>query len=229
MGGNNELKFGFGVPHGDDRQRQQLQRQPARSGVINADGRGRQVAKVVPQPPGGERRQVLERLPGRRAHQGRFTANLGLRFDHQTAKNLESDGALQRLLPEPASRPDRTPANAGNLQNWTTFSPRVGLSFALDEARKTVLRASYASYYEQLAFGDVGRREPVRPELPGLRVERRQQRQLRAAGRGQPRRRGALQLQRRTPEPLPGGARRTGSTATASPKRDHEFVRRHRP
>ena len=44
--------------------------------------------------------------------------------------------------------------NDSNLIEWNTISPRVGLSYALDDARKTVLRASYANYAEQLAFGD---------------------------------------------------------------------------
>ena len=48
------------------------------------------------------------------------------------------------------------------------------------------MRASYANYAEQLAFGDGGAREPDPVRLPGLRLERPQQRPLRAAGRGQP-------------------------------------------
>ena len=53
------------------------------------------------------------------------------------------------------------PGADGNLQDWKTISPRVGLSYALDESRRTIVRASYARYYQQLAFGDVARENPT--------------------------------------------------------------------
>jgi hypothetical protein len=37
----------------------------------------------------------------------------------------------------------------------------VGVSYALDESRRTIVRASYARYYQQLAFGDVTRENPT--------------------------------------------------------------------
>jgi hypothetical protein len=48
-----------------------------------------------------------------------------------------------------------------DLIKWNSISPRVGLSYALDESRKTVLRASYANYAEQLSFGNVTDENPV--------------------------------------------------------------------
>jgi hypothetical protein len=90
----------------------------------------------------------------------RFTFNVGIRFDGQKAKNLESSA------PENATFPDRLPAaefggNDDYIQTWNNFSPRVGMSYALDESRKTIVRASFARYYEQLAFGNVTRENPT--------------------------------------------------------------------
>jgi len=44
---------------------------------------------------------------------------------------------------------------------WNTISPRVGMSFALDQARRTVLRASYANYAQQLSFGNASTVNPI--------------------------------------------------------------------
>ncbi len=79
---------------------------------------------------------------------GRMTLNLGVRWDHQTSKNLPSQ------VPGNASFPNILgPINFdGNTPeiSWNDFSPRAGLTVALDESRKTVLRASYARYASQL-------------------------------------------------------------------------------
>jgi carboxypeptidase family protein/TonB-dependent receptor-like protein len=92
----------------------------------------------------------------------RLTVNVGLRYDMQSAKNLESSA------PANAAFPDRLPAavfpgNDNNLQDWKNLSPRVGMSYALDESRRTIVRASYARYYQQLAFGNVTVENPTSP------------------------------------------------------------------
>jgi hypothetical protein len=48
-----------------------------------------------------------------------------------------------------------------DLIEWNTVSPRVGLTLALDDARKTVLRASYANYAEQLSFANAAEENPI--------------------------------------------------------------------
>ena len=72
----------------------------------------------------------------------------------------------------------------GNLQDWKTLSPRVGLSYALDESRRTIVRASYSRYYQQLRVRRRHAREPDERRLHRVRLERRQRRPVRAAGRG---------------------------------------------
>jgi len=90
----------------------------------------------------------------------RFSANVGLRFDQQRAKN---DAAT---VPANAGLPDVLPAltyagDSSYVVDWKDLSPRVGLSYAFDEAQKTVGRLSYARYAQQLAFGVVTNINPV--------------------------------------------------------------------
>ena len=85
---------------------------------------------------------------------GRLTLNLGARFDKQSAKNLASEA------PANSSFPNLLPALkfAGSTEDnisWSDISPRVGMSYALDESRKTVMRASFARYAGQLSYGNV--------------------------------------------------------------------------
>jgi hypothetical protein len=86
--------------------------------------------------------------------------NVGLRFDSQKAKNLTSEVPGNTSLGNVV--PGVSYGGSDNLIEWSDISPRVGLSYALDEARKTVVRASYARYAGQLSFGDVNDENPVR-------------------------------------------------------------------
>jgi hypothetical protein len=81
----------------------------------------------------------------------RATITAGLRYDHQTDSVLESSEpavpGFEKWLPAiqgPAVK---------NAIVWKSVSPRVGLSYALDEARKTLVRGSYAMFSSQLPNG----------------------------------------------------------------------------
>ena len=67
---------------------------------------------------------------------GRLTLNLGVRWDHQKAANDAS------TAPANPAFPDLLPAlvydGSGPTINWNDISPRVELTYALDETRKTV-------------------------------------------------------------------------------------------
>jgi hypothetical protein len=91
---------------------------------------------------------------------GRLTLNAGLRWDLQSAKNSPATIAANASFPElvPALV---YPGDSRNVVEWNTLSPRVGLSYALGEARRTVLRASYAYYAAQLPFAVVRAINPV--------------------------------------------------------------------
>jgi hypothetical protein len=78
----------------------------------------------------------------------RLTANLSLRYDRTT------NSALEASAPAHPDLPDVLPAvDAPEVKNaivWNTLSPRFGLTYAVDEARKTLVRGSYASFASQL-------------------------------------------------------------------------------
>jgi hypothetical protein len=90
----------------------------------------------------------------------RFTMNVGVRFDKQTARNDASSVAANSSYPNLLPSLDYS-GNTEDIIDWQDWSPRLGLSYALDDARKTVLRASYASYASQLSFGNVSFENPV--------------------------------------------------------------------
>jgi len=90
----------------------------------------------------------------------RFTLNAGVRWDLQSAKNSPATVAANKSFP--ALLPDLVyEGNDFNPISWTTWSPRVGMSYALNESRRTILRASYALYGNLLAFGDVATINPI--------------------------------------------------------------------
>ena len=80
---------------------------------------------------------------------GRLTVNVGLRFDYQQGKNLPSsvpgNSAFPAVLPAIQYAGD-----AGYPITWRTVQPRVGATYTAGPDRKTVLRASYARFANQL-------------------------------------------------------------------------------
>jgi hypothetical protein len=80
---------------------------------------------------------------------GRLTANLGLRYDVQGGDNLPES------VPANPIAPDLLPAvnyAGGNIGfEWKTFSPRLGLTYALGKDHDTLLHASYSRFADQLS------------------------------------------------------------------------------
>lgn len=84
----------------------------------------------------------------------RATITAGLRFDWQ------NDGVMAVSEPAVKGYEKWLPAISGgeipNALVWNAISPRVGITYALDEARKTQLRGSYAMFASQLGNGASG-------------------------------------------------------------------------
>ena len=81
----------------------------------------------------------------------RATINAGVRFDWQR------DGVLPASEPAVPGFEKWLPAVSApavpDAITWNSFSPRVGITYALDEARRTQLRGSYAMFASQLGNG----------------------------------------------------------------------------
>jgi len=80
---------------------------------------------------------------------GNLTANIGLRYDRQGGENLA------RTLPANPLTPDLLPAVSVGKSDagftWTNVTPRLGLTYALGADRKTLLRASFSQFADQLS------------------------------------------------------------------------------
>lgn len=81
----------------------------------------------------------------------RFTLNAGLRWDRQASSVRALSQAGNASLP--ALLPDLTSTARDDVIVWNSITPRIGLSYALDESRKTLLRASYGVFASQLNSG----------------------------------------------------------------------------
>jgi outer membrane receptor protein involved in Fe transport len=95
----------------------------------------------------------------------RFTINLGLRFDHMTAKY--GVGKVYDFPSSPAGFGDltvlRDRASTGDVFNFKTWSPRLGLTYKVTGDGKTVARASFGRYYTPLTAEFLRRFGPDMP------------------------------------------------------------------
>jgi hypothetical protein len=156
MGGNHELKFGFSY-------RDMLTNSATRyngNGLVGQSyngpgtGGGANEARIY--------RDGVVEYGGKYASayigdiftRDRLTVNVGARIDRQSAKNLASEAPANKSFPNllPALK---FGGSAEDSISWTDISPRVGMSYALTESRKTVMRLSLARYAGQLSYGNV--------------------------------------------------------------------------
>ena len=88
----------------------------------------------------------------------RLTIIGGIRFDHQESSlGNASVPAVPGVAVLPALN---APAVAG-VYKWNNVTPRVGITYALDQARTTVLRASYAMFASQLPGSEASFVSPI--------------------------------------------------------------------
>jgi len=89
----------------------------------------------------------------------RATINLGARYDRQWGAALASSAAGNQAFPNVL--PGAVFAGYDSPFTWNNVSPRVGLTYALDQSRKTQLRASYSRYAGQLPTPVIGYANPA--------------------------------------------------------------------
>jgi hypothetical protein len=158
MGGNHELKFGFGY-RAVTSTTQTHYNGNGIAGKYDPDN-GNVVATVHRDGLSQYQGRYLDFYVGDTYTKKRFSAYAGVRFDQQKAKNdaaqVPGNSGLPDLLPALSY-----PGNSDYIINWKDWSPRVGMSYAFDDQQKTVARVSYARYAEQLSFGNVTVENPV--------------------------------------------------------------------
>jgi len=82
---------------------------------------------------------------------GNLTINLGLRYDLQESKNDPTSLHANPFLPNIQPSVSYGGSDAGF--KWTSLVPRIGLTYSLGAERKTLLRASYSRFADQLGTG----------------------------------------------------------------------------
>ncbi|HEY0557131.1 MAG TPA: TonB-dependent receptor [Thermoanaerobaculia bacterium] len=82
---------------------------------------------------------------------GNLTANIGVRYDKQGGDNQAASHRANPLLPNVLPAVSVQQHDIGF--EWTDVTPRLGLTYALGAERKTLLRASYSRFADQLGSG----------------------------------------------------------------------------
>ncbi len=154
MGASHDIKFGAGWRRAD-----------AVSGtmypgnmILAIERAGNLQAQVFRQGYGGNRANYLNFYVGDTISKNRVTIDLGVRFDRQNGEALPSETIANKAFPSVV--PGLVFAGYKTPFTWNDFSPRAGVTYALDESHKTVLRASFSRYAGQLNTGTVGVRNP---------------------------------------------------------------------
>lgn len=98
----------------------------------------------------------------------RLTLNLGLRFDRMTTKYGVGKVYDFVTSPEGINGPPpvlRDRDSTGNIFDFKTWAPRLGVTYALTEDGKTVARASYGRYFQPISVESLRRFGPDMPQL----------------------------------------------------------------
>ncbi len=128
------------------------------AGFTRLDRQSDQIARIYREGAGTNRAEYMDLYIGDTISKGRMTVDVGVRYDRQWGSALpsatQSNGAFPDVVPGIQFAGYKAPFTFNN------FSPRAGLTLALDESRATILRASYSRYAGQLDTGTVGYMNP---------------------------------------------------------------------
>lgn len=149
-GGSHDLKFGVGWRTTDAISGTEW---PG-NGILALERAGNLTAQVFREGFGGNRANYLNVYVGDTVAFNRVTVDLGIRFDRQDGEALPSETdpnpAFPSVIPGIKFAGYKTPFT------WNDFSPRAGITYAIDADRKTVARVSFSRYAGQLNTGTVG-------------------------------------------------------------------------
>ena len=137
-------------------------------------------AQVYRQAYGSNKAYYTDCYVGDTISKNRVTIDAGLRYDQQWGKALPSQTQANAAFPNVV--PGLSFAGYGTPFSWKDLSPRAGLTYALDESRKTVARASFSRYAGQLETGTVGVANPRRHNHQCRRARTGSQRRSPGAG-----------------------------------------------
>jgi len=155
MGGSHDLKFGGGWRRADA---SSATIWPADMILARANTATDYRARLYREGSGNNRAEYFNLYVGDTFSRDRLTLDLGLRYDRQWGKALPSQTQANAAFPDLVPGIDFS--GYDTPFTWNSLSPRVGLTYALDSANKTVVRASFSRYAGQLETGIVGFSNP---------------------------------------------------------------------
>lgn len=156
MGASHDIKYGFGYRTTDVISGTLW---PGNMILAIEQAAGDLRAQVFRQGFGGNRTHYMDVYIGDTIAKNRMTLDLGVRYDRQGGKALASSTLANKAFPTVV--PGIVFAGYDAPFTWSNISPRAGVTYSLDEARKMVARVTYARYAGQLNTGTVGVRNPT--------------------------------------------------------------------
>jgi hypothetical protein len=154
--GNHELKFGFAYRRATTNSSSLIPGNGVEARIETARGKIARIQRELVSEFKGDYTSLYAQDTFTR---DRLTVTAGLRFDLQKAENAPSTARANVLFPE--ILPDLVYDGAGTKIEWSDISPRVGFTYALNDARRTLLRGNFSIFTQQLAHPDVTVVNPI--------------------------------------------------------------------
>ena len=148
--GNHEVKFGFGWRRADVDSSTIIPGYEGLSGIASYhDGYPNMIADVwVANNQTSTTARYIHAYVGDTITWDRLTLNLGVRWGRAAASTKASTQEGSSVFPQ--YLPDLQSAARDDVFVLSALSPRVGLTYALDESRRTIVRAGYATFADQM-------------------------------------------------------------------------------
>ena len=145
MGASHDLKYGWGFRRADSTARDLY---PGNMILAIENSPTDFQARIYREGFGANRASYLDFYAGDTITRGRLTISAGIRYDHQWGKALPSKTQANKAFPNLV--PGLVFPGYDAPFKWNNVSPRAGITYALDQSRRTVMRAGYARYAGQL-------------------------------------------------------------------------------
>jgi Carboxypeptidase regulatory-like domain/TonB-dependent Receptor Plug Domain len=154
--GNNEFKFGFAYRKAEVHS---TTTPPGSQVQARTESRRGTVARIQRESITGYKGNYTSFYAQDTYTSGRLTLQGGVRFDKQKAENLPTTAGANPMFPD--LLPDLVYDGSGTKISWSDISPRAGLTYALNDSRKTIARANFSIFTQQLAMPDVTAVNPI--------------------------------------------------------------------
>jgi len=151
--GSQEIKFGFQYRHTVV---ESLSSWPGNRTIADV---GSELAYVTRDANYKEKEQIVSGYVGDTITWNRLTASLNVRWDRQWGNNEATSVVANPIFP------DLLPAvnfpGGSTPFTWNDISPRVGVTIALDDAKKTIVRGNYGRYAGQIYTNLIAFNSPI--------------------------------------------------------------------